>query len=302
MKTALWFSGQGAQSVGMAKSLFNADAEVKELFAKADETLGMPLSKYCFEGPMETLTKTSVCQPALFLHGIAVMLLLKKRGLLGGLKAAMGLSLGELTAHAAAETYSFEDGLRIVAERGRLMQEACDASKGAMACFIGGKIEDVKPYCDEFDVDMANLNCPGQIVISGEAEKIAAASAAAKSRGAFKMVVPLKVAGAYHSRLMEPARAQFEKFLEKIEFRAPKIAVFTNVTGERVSDPAEIKKALVKQIVSPVKWELCVRNAAALGVEKYFECGPGGVLAGLAKRIDKSLDAKSIAEIGDFDQ
>ncbi|MBR4597586.1 MAG: ACP S-malonyltransferase [Opitutales bacterium] len=301
MTTALWFSGQGAQSVGMAKSLHEADADVRELFARADETLDMPLSKFCFEGPMEELTKTSVCQPALFLHGICVMTILKKRGLLEGLAAASGLSLGELTAHAAAGTYSFEDGLKIVAERGRLMQEACDASKGAMACFIGGTVDDVKPYCEEFDVDMANLNCPGQVVISGEAEKIEAASAAAKERKAFKMVVPLKVAGAYHSRLMEPARAKFEKFLENIEFKTPKLAVFTNVTGEQISDPAEIKKALVKQVVSPVKWELCVRNAAKLGIEQYYECGPGGVLTGLAKRIDKALNAKAIAEIADFE-
>ena len=301
MKTALWFSGQGAQSVGMAKSLFDADADVKNLFAKADETLGMPLSKYCFEGPMEELTKTSVCQPALFLHGICVATILKKRGMLGELKAALGLSLGELTAHALAGTYSFEDGLKIVAERGRLMQEACDASKGAMSCFIGASVEDVKPYCEEFDIDMANLNCPGQVVISGDAEKIEAATAAAKERKAFKLVVPLKVAGAYHSRLMEPARAKFEKFLEGIEFKKPNIAVFTNVTGEQISDPAEIKKALVLQVVSPVKWELCVRNASKLGIDQYYECGPGGVLAGIAKRIDKELNVKSIAEFGDFE-
>lgn len=284
----------------MAKSLYESEPEVRELFGRADAALGMPLSKLCFEGPMEELTKTSVCQPALFLHGMSVMAVLRKRGLLGELKAALGLSLGELTAHAAAETYSFEDGLKIVAERGRLMQEACDASKGAMACFIGGTVEQVAPYCEEFDIDMANLNCPGQVVISGEAEKVEAATAAAKERKAFKLVVPLKVAGAYHSRLMEPARAKFEKFLEGFEFKTPKLAVFTNVTGERISDPAEIKKALVKQVVSPVKWELCVRNCSKLGIDQYYECGPGAVLAGLAKRIDPALNAKAIAEIRDF--
>lgn len=300
MTTGLWFSGQGAQSVGMAKSLYEADDDVKQLFKTADETLNMPLSKYCFEGPMLELTKTSVCQPALFLHGIAVMTILKKRDLLDGLKCAIGLSLGELTAHAAAGTYSLEDGLKIVAERGRLMQEACELSKGAMACLIGGSFEKASEYCKEFDVDMGNLNCPGQIVISGEESKILAASEAAKSRKEFKMVAPLKVAGAYHSRLMEPARAQFEKFLENIEFKTPQIAVFTNVSGEQVSDPKTIKEMLVKQVVSPVKWELCVKNANALNIEQYYECGPGGVLGGLAKRIDPSLQYKSIAEMGDF--
>lgn len=301
MTTALWFSGQGAQSVGMAKSLYESDGDVRELFKRADETLNMPLSKYCFEGPIETLTNTSVCQPALYLHGIAVMTILKKKGLLDNLKAAMGLSLGELTAHAAAGTYSFEDGLKIVAERGRLMQKACESSKGAMTCFIGGTPETVEPFCKEFDIDMANLNCPGQVVVSGEADKVAAATQAAKDRAAFKLIVPLKVAGAYHSRLMEPARAEFEKFLENIEFDSPKLAVFTNVTGKRVSDPKEIKEMLVKQVVSPVKWELCVRNAAKLGIEQYYECGPGGVLTGLAKRIDKALNAKAIAEMKDFE-
>ncbi len=300
MTSGLWFSGQGAQSVGMARSLYQSDDDVKKLFAAADETLGMPLSKFCFEGPMEELTKTSVCQPALYLHGIAVMTILKKQGKLEGLKSAIGLSLGELTAHAAAGTYSFETGLKIVAERGRLMQEACEASKGAMACLIGGTVELVAAYCKEFDVDMGNLNCPGQVVISGEEAKVLAASAAAKDRKEFKMVVPLKVAGAYHSRLMEPARAAFEKFLADIEFKTPQLAVFTNVSGEQVSDPSVIKEMLVKQVVSPVRWELCVKNANALGIEQYYECGPGGVLAGLAKRIDSALNVKSIAEMQDF--
>jgi malonyl CoA-acyl carrier protein transacylase len=300
MISGLWFSGQGAQNVGMAKSLFDADPDVKKLFEMADETLGFQISKFCFEGPMEELTKTSVCQPALYLHGIAAMTVLKKRDLLDNVRSTIGLSLGELTAHASAETYSAEDGLKIVAERGRLMQEACESSKGAMTCLIGGTEEKVAEYCKEFDVDMGNLNCPGQIVISGEADKILAAGAAAKERKDFKMIAPLKVAGAYHSRLMEPARKAFEEFLQNIEFKSPKLAVFTNVTGEQVSDPQTIKEMLVKQVVSPVKWELCVKNASKLGIEQYFECGPGAVLAGLAKRIDPALQVKSIADIRDI--
>ncbi len=300
MKTGLLFSGQGAQSVGMAKSLFEASDAVKKLYSMADETLGFPLSKYCFEGPMEELTKTSVCQPALYMHGIAVLEILKEKGMLGELTTAIGLSLGELTAHAAAGTYGVETGLKIVAERGRLMQEACEASDGAMASFIGGSVEDVRKYCDEFDVDMANLNCPGQIVISGERAKVEAALEAAKERNSFKMAVPLKVAGAYHSRLMKPARDAFEKFLEGVEFKTPQVAVFTNVTGAAVSEPSEIKAMLVSQVVSSVRWEDCQRNAAALGVEQFYECGPGAVLGGLGKRIDREIKIKSIADFADF--
>ncbi len=300
MKTGLLFSGQGAQSVGMAKSLYESSEAVRELFNRADDALSMKLSKYCFEGPSSDLTKTSICQPALFLHGFAVVQIMRERGILGEPATALGLSLGELTAHAFAGTFSFEEGLKIVAERGRLMQEACDASQGAMASFIGGTPESVAEYCKEFDVDMSNINCPGQVVISGEAAKVAAAVEAAKSRKAFKLVVMLKVAGAYHSRLMEPARKKFEEFLEGIEFKSPRIPVFTNVTGDAVFDPIEIKKNLVKQVVKTVRWEDCVRNAAKLGIEKFYECGPGGVLAGMVRRIDKTLEIKSIAEISDL--
>lgn len=300
MKTGLLFSGQGAQSVGMAKSLYESSEAVRELFNRADDALSMKLSKYCFEGPSSDLTKTSICQPALFLHGFAVVQIMRERGILGEPATALGLSLGELTAHAFAGTFSFEEGLKIVAERGRLMQEACDASQGAMASFIGGTPETVAEYCKEFDVDMSNINCPGQVVISGEAAKVAAAVEAAKSRKAFKLVVMLKVAGAYHSRLMEPARKKFEEFLEGIEFKSPRIPVFTNVTGDAVFDPIEIKKNLVKQVVKTVRWEDCVRNAAKLGIEKFYECGPGGVLAGMVRRIDKTLEIKSIAEISDL--
>lgn len=300
MKTGLLFSGQGAQSVGMAKSLYESSEAVRELFNRADDALSMKLSKYCFEGQSSDLTKTSICQPALFLHGFAVVQIMRERGILGEPATALGLSLGELTAHAFAGTFSFEEGLKIVAERGRLMQEACDASQGAMASFIGGTPESVAEYCKEFDVDMSNINCPGQVVISGEAAKVAAAVEAAKSRKAFKLVVMLKVAGAYHSRLMEPARKKFEEFLEGIEFKSPRIPVFTNVTGDAVFDPIEIKKNLVKQVVKTVRWEDCVRNAAKLGIEKFYECGPGGVLAGMVRRIDKTLEIKSIAEISDL--
>ena len=301
MKIGLLFSGQGAQCVGMAKSLYDSCASVRELFERADSALGYKISEFCFCGPMSELTKTSVCQPALYLHGIAVVTVMRERGMLEGLpSAALGLSLGELTAHAVAETYDFETGLKIVAERGRLMQAACDASKGAMASLIGGDRDKVFEICARNGIDVSNLNCPGQTVISGEAEKVERAVAEAKALGIFKMIVPLKVAGAYHSRLMEPARAAFEEYLGEIQFKAPQTAVFTNVTGKLVSDPAEVKSNLVKQVVSTVRWEDCVRSAIDAGVESFYECGPGGVLAGMMRRIDKTHPVKSLAEIADF--
>lgn len=300
MKIALLFSGQGAQSVGMAKSLYDNYTSVKELFQCADDTLGFKLSQYCFEGPMADLTKTSVCQPALYVHGIAVVQVLRERGMIDEITAALGLSLGELTAHAIAGTYTFEDGLKIVAERGRLMQEACEATKGAMASLIGGTEEKAAEYCAKFDVDMSNLNCPGQIVISGEAENIARAVDAAKANKDFKMVVPLKVAGAYHSRLMKPARDAFADYLDTFDFNTPNIPVFTNVTGERVSAPADIKANLIKQVTSTVRWADCVNSAAKLGIDQFFECGPGGVLAGMMKRINKDYPIRSFAELRDF--
>lgn len=300
MSKGILFSGQGAQKVGMGKSLYEGSATAKALYDEADAVLGWELSKICFEGPEETLTETRVCQPALYVHGYVVYSLLKEAGKLDGVSLAAGLSLGELTALAAAESFTFADGLRVVAERGRLMQAACDATDGAMASLIGGSREAVLALCAVHDVDMANLNSPGQIVISGESPKVAAAVEAAKSAGAFKMVVPLKVAGAYHSRLMEPARAAFSEFLKGVAIAQPKLTVLSNTTGKAVSTPEEIRSALSKQVVSSVLWEDCLREAAAQGVMEFYECGVGGVLAGLAKRTDRALKVTSVQEFSEL--
>jgi [acyl-carrier-protein] S-malonyltransferase len=299
MSTALLFSGQGAQKVGMGHSLCHAYPSAKAWFDQADRVFGESLSRICFEGPESVLTETRVCQPALYVHGYTLFKLLEEQGHLSGLKAALGLSLGEVTALAAAGVFDFETGLRIVAERGRLMQEACDATQGAMASLIGGEISAVEALCAEFDVDLANLNCPGQIVVSGEAAKVAALVDKAKTQS-FKMVVPLKVAGAYHSRLMRPAADRFAAFLEPLPFACPTITVFTNTTGEAIDDPAAIKQALVKQVFSPVRWEDCMRGAITLGVERCFECGPGAVLAGLARRIDRNQTVIPLSEAEDL--
>lgn len=301
MAIGLIFSGQGAQKVGMGKTLYEGSATAKALYDRANEVLGYDFTKVCFEGPEEDLTKTDVCQPALYVHGLAVHALWKEANPLVDPVCAMGLSLGELTALAASGVYDFEVGLKIVAERGRLMQMACDQTNGGMASVLGGEREAVKQLADDFDVDMANLNCPGQIVISGEAVNIAQAVEAGKDRG-FKRVLPLTVAGAYHSRLMEPARAAFEAFLADIPFREPEIPVFSNVDAATTSDPDVIKGNLVKQVVSSVLWEDCMLNArASAGVDNYIECGMGGVLKGLAKRIDRELVVTSFQEFTDFE-
>ncbi len=293
---ALLFSGQGAQKVGMGKSLYEASATARAIYDSTAKVLPFDLKQICFEGPQETLTETRVCQPALFTQGYVIAQLLKEQGKLNDLGCVLGLSIGELTAYAVAGVWDFETGLKIVAERGRLMQEACDATKGSMAAIIGGSREDVLAFCKEFDVDAANFNTPGQIVISGDAEKIAAAVAKNAETKQFKRAIPLVVAGAYHSRLMEPARAKFEAFLSTIEFKKPHTPVFTNTTGKLIDDPDAMRAALAKQVVSSVLWEDCVREAIAMGVTETIECGPGGILTGMMKKISPETAARGVAE------
>lgn len=300
MALALLFAGQGAQKVGMGRSLHEKSEAVRGLYETANRVLGWDLARVSFEGPEAELTQTKACQPALFVHGIALLTALRELGRIpvGDPRFALGLSLGEVTAYCAAGVFDFETGLRIVAERGRLMQQACEQTSGGMAAIIGEERAKVYELCREFDIEAANFNAPGQIIISGEKEKVGAAVAAAKDRG-LKKVMPLNVAGAYHSRLMEPARAGFAAYLETIPFGAPRFTVLTNTTGQAISDPAAIKAALVRQVVSSVLWEDCMRNAAAAGATEFWELGPGGVLSGLARRTEKSWTVKSFAEYAD---
>lgn len=299
MALGLLFSGQGAQHVGMGRTLCENAETARMLYEEANEILDWDLKTLCFDGPNEALTETKVCQPALYVQGFALYKLLLEAGKLDDLQAACGLSLGELTALAVAGVYDFETGLKLVAERGRLMQLACESTEGGMAAVIGGSFEEVKTFCDEFDVEIANLNCPGQIVVSGEKEKVLKAVEGAKGR--FKLCKPLNVAGAYHSRLMNPAKEAFAKFIETIEFKTPEIAVYTNVTGERVTDPQVIKEALASQIISTVRFEDCLRNMAAESKpDVLYECGPGKVLAGFGKRIDKALNIVPVSEFSDL--
>lgn len=301
MTVGFIFSGQGAQQVGMGRSLCENSEIALELYDRANEVLGWDLKSLCFEGPDEALTETKVCQPALYVQGFILFKLLQETGRLGSSNAACGLSLGELTALAVAGVYDFETGLKLVAERGRLMQMACESMKGSMAAVIGGSYEDVEAFCDEFGIEVANLNCPGQIVVSGEEKRVHKAVEGAKGR--FKLCKPLNVAGAYHSRLMAPAKDAFAEFIEPVIFKTPEIPVYTNVTGKKVDEPEAIKAALVDQVVSTVRFEDCLRNMAAENtIDVFYECGPGKVLAGFGKRIDKALRVVSLSEFDDLSE
>lgn len=283
----------------MGKSLAEGSAAARALYDEANRVLGWDLAKICFEGPETELTQTKVCQPALFVHGLAVLAVLKERACLPEVKFALGLSLGEVTALTAAGVFDFATGLRVVARRGELMQQACEKSTGGMAAIIGEDRAKVHELCREFDVEAANFNAPGQIIVSGEKTRIDALVAGAKDRGV-KRVMPLNVAGAYHSRLMEPARAEFAQFLAGVAFNRPAFTVFTNTTGQAVNEPEQIREALVKQVVSSVLWEDCMRSAAAAGATEFWECGPGGVLAGLARRTEKTWVVKSFSELSEL--
>lgn len=285
----------------MGASLCAGSSAARTLYDDANCFLGWDLRKLSFEGPDAELTQTKVCQPALFVHGLAVLAVLREAGRMPEVSPqfGLGLSLGELTAYCAAGVYDFATGLRIVAERGRLMQQACEQTSGGMAAIIGEERGKVADLCRDFDIEAANFNAPGQIIVSGEKSKVSAAVTAAKERG-MKKVMPLNVAGAYHSRLMEPARAEFAAYLEGIPFSSPRFTVFSNTTGQAIHEPAAIKTALAKQIVSPVRWEDCMRSTVAAGATEFWELGPGGILSGLARRTEKTWTVKTFSEFADI--
>lgn len=298
-KFALVFPGQGAQAVGMGKELADACPAAAELFRQADEILGWPLSRICWEGPEEELTKTSVCQPALYVHGLAALAAVRaKHGDLPAAGAA-GLSLGEFTAHAAAGTFDFATGLRLVARRGQFMQEACEATRGAMAAMIGAEESVVRDLAGQTDIDVANINSPGQIVVSGEAAKIAAAVGLAKDFG-IRKAVELKVAGAFHSRLMQPAREKLREVLAATEIRRPSFPVVCNVEGRAVGDAEDIRLTLVDQVTGSVRWVDCIDSLLdVVGCDTFLELGPGTSLAGMIARIRKGTPVQSVGTAED---
>ena len=296
-KIALLFAGQGAQSVGMGKDLAATYPSVATLFQRADEDLGYSLSSIVFEGPDEELTKTCHCQPALYVHGLACLRALMDE--VGELPtaAAAGLSLGEFTAHTAAGTFDFDTGLRLVARRAAFMQEACEATSGAMAAMIGADENVVRDLAAQTDVDVANLNSPGQVVISGEATKVALAVSLAKEAGV-RRAATLNVAGAYHSRLMKSAYEKLAVVLEQTPIGIPRFPVVCNVDALPVTDPDRIREALREQVTSTVRWtELIEYLIDHEAIELFIELGPGKVIAGLVGRIRKDFPVISISDV-----
>ncbi len=299
-KIVLLFSGQGAQKVGMGKDWVESSATAREMAVQADKALGFSLAEIMFDGPEAELTKTSRCQPALYLHGLMGLALIRER--LPNLEpvAAAGLSLGEFTAHAAAGSFSFEDGLRLVARRGEFMEEACQATEGAMAALIGGDEAQVRALAESAGVDVANLNAPGQIVLSGAVGGIDDAIARAKDFG-IRRAIKLNVAGAYHSRLMQAAQDKLASELAGVAIQSPAMPVVCNFGASVVSDPAEIRGMLEKQVTGSVRWTESIQALIGMGHRTFLELGPGKVIAGLVSKIDKETTVHSVEDLASLE-
>ncbi|MBP3038310.1 ACP S-malonyltransferase [Bacillaceae bacterium Marseille-Q3522] len=295
-KIAFIFPGQGSQTVGMGNSLAKKHKEVMEVFSKADETLHESLSGLIFEGPKDELTLTANAQPAILTASVAILTYFKRFAITPDYVA--GHSLGEYTALVAANAFAFPDAVSVVKKRGILMEEAVPNGAGTMSAVLGLNRQTITNVIDDivkegYTVQLANLNCPGQIVISGSTSGIARASIAAKAAGA-KRVLPLSVSGPFHSELMRPAAAKFAEVLQEVSIRNAEIPVISNVTGKEITNAKEIKDKLVTQLYSPVLWEDSIHRMIALGVSTFIEIGPGKVLSGLVKKIDRSVTTYAI--------
>jgi [acyl-carrier-protein] S-malonyltransferase len=299
-KTALLFAGQGAQVVGMGKDLAAALPAAKSWFDRANAALGYDLASICFDGPEGELTKTENAQPGIFLVSWVALELLKERVPALQFHATAGLSLGEFTALTAAGAMSFEDGLRVVRQRGKFMQEACDVTRGGMAAIIGLEEAPTREVCTEAGVVLANLNCPGQLVISGEVDKIARACELAKAKGA-KRAIPLVVAGAYHSPLMASAQPKLRTELVKVKLYASRVPVVSNVTAQPHGGLGEMSTRLVEQVTSSVRWEESMRYLLAQGFTRFIELGPGTALSGFMRRIDKAAQVVNVADMASLE-
>lgn len=304
-KTALLFPGQGTQYVGMGKDFYGNFKEAQEIFNQAGEILGFDIASLCFQGKPEELNKTSICQPAILVTSVAILEVLKKNSSIqiDTCLAAAGLSLGEYTAHVAAGSITFPDAVKLVYKRGMFMQEACNTKHGGMASIVGLEDEKVEHLCAEMSafgvICAANYNSPGHVVISGEKAVLEKTSLLAKKRGA-KIVVPLKVDGAFHSDLMRPASGKLMKELEATSISRSNIPVVANIHAKYVSKPDEIKASLAKQLNSPVRWHQSIHTLIQDGLNQFYEIGPGKTLSGLMKRIDPTQKIRNIDTIEAF--
>ncbi len=300
---AFLFPGQGAQTLGMGVDLVEAHPRAREVYDRAREIVGADLLAICRDGPEEVLNSTRISQPAIFLHSLAVLEVLRHErndGQQIEARGTAGLSLGEYSSLVFAESLRFEDALEIVVRRGEYMQEACDETKGGMASVLGLPAATVQEILDKLVDDLSddpsrnarigisNYNSPGQTVISGEADVVAAAAEPLKAAGA-KRVIPLRVAGAYHSELMASATTRLSPLVEKLEIRAPRLPFYSNVTGRQVSDPEEIRSGLVRQVESSVRWEDIMNALVENGIRGAYELGPGRVLKGLMKSVAREI-------------
>jgi len=296
------FAGQGSQYIGMGKDLYDAFPESKAIFDKADKALGFSLSGLCFQGPQEELKKTNNSQPAILTVSIAALEAFERAVKPQGDKAASftaGLSLGEYSALVAAKAISFTDAVYLVRRRGELMEEEASKRPGKMLSIIGLDLAAVKDICAAVKVEIANINCPGQIVISGGAKEIELARGLAQERQV-KMAVVLEVSGAFHSSFMKEASVKFTREIDKIKINKPKIPVVSNVSAKPVVSPEEIKDSLIKQIFSPVLWEDSMKFILSQGVRNFIEFGPGKVLKGLMRRIDSDAQVVSLEKKEDI--
>lgn len=301
---AYLFPGQGAQVVGMGKDLWQEFAAARAVFQEADATMGFSLSDLCFSGPEGELRRTINTQPAILTTSYACLRAAREMGLLppaAPLAFMAGHSLGEYTALAAAEALTFPQALLLVKERARLMDEAGALQPGSMAAVIGMEEQALEAVCQATGVEMANINCPGQIVISGERAALAQAMELASSRGA-RRVIPLEVSAAFHSRLMEPASAGLARAVAGVTFGTPQVPILANSTGEPIASGAALKAELVRQLLAPVRWQRSVEYMIAQGVTEFIEIGPGTVLTGLVKRINDQVQTVNLSDVASLRQ
>lgn len=292
---AFVFPGQGAQFSGMGKELYENNEQARELFEKANDILGFRITDIMFEGSDQELKQTKVTQPAVFLHSV---IMAKSLGDQFAPEMVAGHSLGEFSALVAAGALSFEDGLTLVSKRAMAMQKACEVQESTMAAILGLEDEVVEQVCASIDdvVVAANYNCPGQLVISGTVEGVEKACEQLKAAGA-KRALRLPVGGAFHSPMMEPARAELQEAIDKAEIKAPICPVYQNVDAMPYTDPVKIKENLIAQLTAPVRWTQSVRNMLADGAVSFTELGPGNVLAGLVKKVSKDAETSSISKL-----